>query len=204
MSRINCQLPLRGERLFRERLLFNPRRAGGPGFFKTSQGFQSAEQRTKIALVLAGLVLERRTRGSSEGKMTCSAIGVAISFVLGVGVTAFAQENPFDAVFAIMTQDRAPDSPGCRGCHIGEQPAFGPYFGNTQDEVENGIITYDNGRLIDGGRDSILASYLREGVMPPRGAQWTDCQLELLYLWLDAIASPYPNIEAVSYSSPMR
>src|SRR6266851_2029282 len=127
MSRINCQLPLRGERLFRERLLFNPRRAGGPGFFKTSQGFQS-----------------------------------------------------------------------------GEQPAFGPYFGNTQDEVENGIITYDNGRLIDGGRDSILASYLREGVMPPRGAQWTDCQLELVYLWLDAIASPYPNIEAVSYSSPMR
>ena len=136
--------------------------------------------------------------------MTRNVAGVAISFALGFGATAFAQENPFDAVFAIMTQDRGRDSPGCRGCHIGEQPAFGPYFGNTQDEVENGIITYDGGRLIDGGRDSILANYLREGVMPLDGTQWTDCQLELLFLWLDAIASPYPIIEAVSYSSPMR
>lgn len=133
-------------------------------------------------------------------------LGVAISFVLGVGATAFAQGNPFDAVFAVMTQDRGPDSPGCRGCHIGEQPAFGPYFGNTQDEVENGIITYDNGRLIQGGRDSILANYLRDGVMPPPGfgAQWTDCELELLYAWLDAIASPYPTMEAVSYALPTR
>ncbi len=136
--------------------------------------------------------------------MTYRMAGVASSFVLSVGATVFAQENPFDAVFVIMTQDRGPDSPGCRGCHIGEQPAFGPYFGNTQDEVENGIITYDNGRLIDGGRDSILASYLRDGVMPFGGAQWTDCQLELLYLWLDAISSPYPSIAAVSYSSPVR
>jgi len=135
--------------------------------------------------------------------MIYSVIGVAISLVFGA--SAPVEQSQFDAVFAVMTQDRGIDSPGCRGCHIGEQPAFGLYFGNAQDEVEDFIITFDNGRLIDGGRDSVLATYLREGVMPFGGAQWTDCQLEALYTWLDSLTSPYPTtIEAVSYSQPAR
>ena len=128
--------------------------------------------------------------------------GLSISLFLGI---APVEQDPFDAVFGVMTQDHGTDSPGCRGCHIGEQPAFGVYFGNAQDEVENFLITYDSGRLIDGGRDSVLATYLREGVMPFNGARWTDCQLEALYAWLDSLTSPYPTtIEAVSYSSPSR
>jgi hypothetical protein len=134
--------------------------------------------------------------------MICNALGLAISLVLGADATAPSPENPFDAAFAVMTQDRGADSPGCRGCHIGERPAFGPYFGNTQDEVENGIITYDGGRLVQGGRDSVLASYLRDGVMPLFGAQWTDCQLEALYVWLDSIAGPNQTVASVGYSQP--
>lgn len=122
---------------------------------------------------------------------THRAAGAAVSAALTIAAPAFAQENPFDAVFALMTQDRGLNSPGCRGCHIGEEPAFGPYFGNTQDEVENYFVTFEDGRLIAGGRDSVIARFLRMAIMPPPpGAQWTDCQLELLYLWLDEVAPP--------------
>ena len=120
-----------------------------------------------------------------------SVAGAAISALLAVGTTARAQENPFDAVFAIMTQQRGRDSQGCRGCHIVEDPsmAIGPYFGNTQDEVENTLITYGDGILIEGGRDSELAIFLREGFMPLGGTQWCDAELELLYAWLDSLAA---------------
>jgi hypothetical protein len=116
------------------------------------------------------------------------ATGVAISLAWAMGTAASAQENPFDAVFAIMTLDRAPDSPGCRGCHVGPKPAIEPYFGDTQDEVETTLITFGDGEIIAGGRNSIIANFLRDGVMPDFGAQWTDDQLELLYLWLDQVA----------------
>lgn len=118
-----------------------------------------------------------------------SVAGTAISAVLAVGTTARAQEDPFDPVFAIMTQDRGRDSQGCRGCHIVEDPsmAIGPYFGNTQDEVEYTLITYGDGILIEGGRDGELAFLLREGTMPLGGTRWCDAELELLYVWLDSV-----------------
>ena len=119
-----------------------------------------------------------------------SVAGAVISAVLAVGTTARAQENPFDPVFAVMTQDRGPDSQGCRGCHICELPCtpIGPYFGNTQDEVENFFLTFGDGFLIEGGRDSILAGLLRDGVMPLGGTPWCDAELELLYAWLESLA----------------
>ncbi len=114
----------------------------------------------------------------------------AISAVLAIGATASAQENPFDSVFALMTQDRSPDSPGCRGCHIVEDPsmAFGPYFGNTQDEVEYELINGE-GMYVAGGRDSMLANFLRDGSMPLDGRMWADKELELLYIWLDTVTA---------------
>jgi len=119
-----------------------------------------------------------------------SVAGAAISVVLAMGTAARAQENPFDSVFEIMTQQRGRDSQGCRGCHIVEDPsmAIGPYFGNTQDEVENTLITYGDGILIEGGRDGELAVLLRDGVMPLGGVRWCDAELELLYIWLDTVA----------------
>lgn len=120
-----------------------------------------------------------------------SATRVAIALFSAVGATTYAQEDPFDAVYALMTQDRGPDSPGCRGCHIGPEPAIGPYFGNTQDEVLN-TFTVDRPDLIDGGRGSILAGFLRDGLMPLGGSLWTNCELELLYAWLDTVAPTLP------------
>jgi len=121
-----------------------------------------------------------------------SVAGAAISAVLAMGTAAWAQENPFDPVFEIMTQVRGRDSQGCRGCHIVEDPsmAIGPYFGNTQDEVEDTFLTYGDGIYIEGGRDSILATFLREGLMPLGGTPWCDAELELLYAWLDTVTSP--------------
>ncbi len=123
-----------------------------------------------------------------------SVAGVAISAILAVGTTARSQENPFNPVFAIMTQDRGPDSQGCRGCQIVEDPsmAIGIYFGNTQDEVEDFFLTYGDGILIEGGRESVLAILLREGDMPLGGTRWCDAALELLYVWLDTVAPSQP------------
>jgi len=128
----------------------------------------------------------------------CSVAAAAISVGLATGTAALAQENPFDPVFEIMTQQRGRDSQGCRGCHLVEDPsmAIGPYFGNTQDEVEDYFLTYGDGILIEGGRDSILATFLREGLMPLGGILWCDAELELLYAWLDTVAPPGPVIAA--------
>ena len=119
-----------------------------------------------------------------------SLAGAVLWAVLAIATTAWSQENPFDAVFAIMTQEHGPDSQGCRGCHIVEDPsmATGDYFGDTQDDVEYTLITFEDGLLIQGGRDSILATFLREGLMPLRGTPWCDAELELLYAWLDTVA----------------
>lgn len=121
--------------------------------------------------------------------------GLVVAILLTASATARAQNNnPFDAVFAIMTQPRGPDSTGCRGCHITEDPADAifPYFGNTQCEVEYTLITFGDGELIFGGRQSVLASLLREGFMPQGGYPWNDDQLEALYLWLDTVAPSDP------------
>jgi hypothetical protein len=110
------------------------------------------------------------------------------------GSAALADGNPFDPVFAIMTLDK--DDPitgertqGCRGCHIGPCKVGDiPYFGDTQDEVEDHLITEDGGELIKGGWDSsIIADYLRSGYMPRGGVPWCPAQLEELHAWLDAV-----------------
>ena len=124
---------------------------------------------------------------------TLKTTGLVVAILLTASAAARAQnENPFDAVFAIMTQPRGPDSTGCRGCHLTEDPAdaIGPYFGNTQCEVEYTLITFGDGELIIGGRQSVLAEFLREGLMPLGGTPWSDDQLEALYLWLDTVAPP--------------
>ena len=123
---------------------------------------------------------------------TLKTTGLVVAILLTASTAATAQNNnPFDAVFAIMTQPRGPDSAGCRGCHITENPdeAIGfPYFGNTQCEVEYTLITFGDGELIIGGRQSVLAQLLHDGLMPQGGTPWSDDQLEALYLWLDTVA----------------
>jgi hypothetical protein len=125
-----------------------------------------------------------------------NATRLAIALLSAMGATSSAQENPFDAVFGLMTQDNGPDSPGCRGCHIGPEPAIGTYFGDTQDEVEM-TFTVDRPDLIEGGRGSILAGFLRDGLMPQSGALWADGELELLYTWLDQVAPTLPGAVAI-------
>ncbi len=70
--------------------------------------------------------------------------------------------------------------------------AIGTYFGDMQNEVEDFFLTYQDGILIEGGQDSILAFLLREGEMPLGGVPWCDAELELLYVWLDAVAPSQP------------
>lgn len=124
--------------------------------------------------------------------------GTAVWAALAMGTAASAQENPFDPVFEIMTQQRGPESQGCRGCHIVEDPsmAIDPFFGNTQDEVEYTLINFEDGILIQGGRDSILATFLQQGLMPLGGTPWCDADLELLYAWLDTVAPSAPAFAA--------
>lgn len=127
--------------------------------------------------------------------MRLNTIAFSLCLTFATASMALAQENPFDAVFAIMTQDSVdPNSgertTGCRGCHINEGGPvnFYTYFGDTQDEVEFEIIHHEDGELVIGGRDSsIIATYLRDGYMPFEGVPWSDEQLELLYVWLDSL-----------------
>lgn len=107
----------------------------------------------------------------------------------------YAGGNPFDAVFAIMNQDRGPDSMGCVGCHIGREPVPDQhYFGFTQDEVETYLRTDDDGAHVEGGRNSPIARRLRQegdpAPMPMFGAPWSATELESLYIWLDSITPP--------------
>lgn len=99
--------------------------------------------------------------------------------------------DPFDPVWDIMTQDRGSDSMGCRGCHIGPQPGFGPWFGDTKEDVratfETGINPDgdDLGVIpVDGGRDGQLGQFLHNNIMPLFGTYWGDDELALLDAWL--------------------
>jgi len=116
------------------------------------------------------------------------------------GSAALARGNPFDPVFAIMTQDKEDPitgerTQGCRGCHIGPGPVGEiTYFGDTQDEVEDQLINFKEGELIIGGwESSIIALYLRSGYMPFEGVPWCPDQLELLHAWLDLVAPAGPT-----------
>jgi hypothetical protein len=101
------------------------------------------------------------------------------------------QGDLFDPVFAIMNDGRGPDSLGCRGCHIGPQPGFGPWWGDDRDTVlatlESGV-TPDGQVLdpppLDGGRKGILGRFVHQGTMPLGGMQWDDDSLAILDKWL--------------------
>lgn len=129
-----------------------------------------------------------------------AALVVSIAALCGA---AQAQCDPFDPVWATMTQNEGGDSPGCRGCHIGPGPAFGPYFGNTEADVLDYFLNDPRGRsMVSGGRQSTLAQALGlvDGVNPymPRDAPldgrfWVDdpdrglTELTDLGTWLDTI-----------------
>ncbi len=116
------------------------------------------------------------------------------------GSAALARGNPFDPVFAILTQDKEDPitgerTQGCRGCHLGPgQVCDIPYFGDTQDQVEDHLINHEDGELIKGGwESSIIATFLRTAYMPLEGVPWCPIQLEELHAWLDVVAPPAPN-----------
>jgi hypothetical protein len=129
---------------------------------------------------------------------------LAITILPFFAPAAVAQPNcdPFAAVWATMTQQQGGDRPGCRGCHIGPHPQFGPWFGDTEEDVLNYFLSGDGMMLVSGGRDSTLASALGlvDGVPPymPRfapidGRFWVDdpdqglTELTDLGNWLDTI-----------------
>lgn len=126
--------------------------------------------------------------------MKLNTTAISLCLALCAASIALAKDNPFDPVFEIMTQERTDPNTGerttgCRGCHLSADGPVEPYvyFGDTQDEVEYEIVHHEDGELVEGGRDSIIATYLRDGYMPFRGVPWNEQQLELLYLWLDSL-----------------
>ena len=130
-----------------------------------------------------------------------------------IGVASHSQaQDLFDPVWATMTQQHADDSPGCRGCHIGERPTYGVWFGDSQDDVRDFFLNGEGMYLVVGGRNSRLAEALglRDGYEPfmPFGAPftarfWEDCpdlgltELTDLGNWLDSL-SGRPVATAVS------
>ncbi len=115
---------------------------------------------------------------------------------------ARAQNDLFDPVWATMTQQWGGDSPGCRGCHIAPRPTWGPWFGDTEDDVLRYFLEGDGTQLVAGCRESILAEALGliEGhppymplFAPEDGRFWVDCpdggltELTDLGNWLDSI-----------------
>src|SRR5712692_7545420 len=117
-----------------------------------------------------------------------------------------ASAQSFDDVFAIMTQDANPDSPGCRGCHIVPEPPTGLIWGDTEDEVLASLEDRDPNDCVDpmdpstcavrgvvaGGntRPSILSVRLESGSMPRFGRPWTEDELQILWAWLPQYDDP--------------
>lgn len=112
--------------------------------------------------------------------------------------------DPFDPVWNTMTQVEGGDSPGCRGCHIAPEPGFGPWFGDTRDDVLAYFISGPGASLVAGCRQSLLAASLGlvDGQPPfmPRDAPfdgrfWVDdpnlglTELTDLGIWLDSLCS---------------
>lgn len=119
--------------------------------------------------------------------------------LIAVAPRAWAQTAPeFDAVFAIMTGD--PGQMGCRGCHVGPKPGFGPWWGNNEATVYNSLVTGMTPDMetldpipVDGGRNGVLGVYLTEATMPLFGSRWTQEQLDnVLYPFLDLFAPSCP------------
>jgi hypothetical protein len=96
----------------------------------------------------------------------------------------------FAPVFAIMDGVQGPDAMGCRGCHIGPKPGYGPWFGDDKATV---LQTLETGMTPDGmtiqppvqgGRYGTMGSFLHSGIMPLGGTPWDDDQLTILDKWL--------------------
>jgi hypothetical protein len=131
-----------------------------------------------------------------------------------IGASHSRAQDLFDPVWATMTQDTGPDSPGCRGCHIAvEGKGYGQWFGNTQDEVRDYFLNGPGMDLVSGGRNSRLAEALGliDGMEPfmPFGAPfnarfWADdpdlglTELTDLGNWLDSLSAVRPAATAVS------
>jgi hypothetical protein len=96
----------------------------------------------------------------------------------------------FGPVWDIM--NRIPEKMGCVGCHIADQPAFGPWFGCDRDSVYNTLVTGVNPDgdlvfdppLVDGGRSGTLGTNLHDGFMPLLGQPWGEKELAILDEWL--------------------
>jgi hypothetical protein len=111
----------------------------------------------------------------------------------------------FDDVWEIMNQERGPESPGCRGCHIRPGPPKGLVWGDSMEEVLEALQTPDSTgvSLVDGGNGrSILSIRLECGSMPFFGRRWHEgpddtypdefyqFQLEKLRAWLAQFDDP--------------
>ncbi len=95
------------------------------------------------------------------GKSVSAGCVLSLLFLAGAR-PAQAQGSPFDDVFAIMTQDNGPDSPGCRGCHVGPQEAPpAPWWGDIQADV---LASIELSGLVIGGRMSFLARICWYGI----------------------------------------
>src|SRR5262245_11973501 len=109
------------------------------------------------------------------------AAGRVLSILFFAAALPALAQSPFDAVFAIMTQDAGPDSPGCRGCHVGPQespPA--PWWGDTQQDV---LASIEASGLVIGGRMSYLGYRLQQGEMPLGGRPWNSDEIDILNSW---------------------
>lgn len=141
--------------------------------------------------------------GGLSGMTTRFAQLAALILALGgVADGAHAQCGPFAPVWATMNQEQGGDRPGCRGCHIGPGPAYGRWFGDTEEEVLAYFTSGPGMILVSGGRQSTLAAALGliDGISPymPRfapidGRFWVDdpdqglTELTDLGNWLDTI-----------------
>ena len=88
--------------------------------------------------------------------MRLDTFALSLCLTLATPSITLAKDNPFDAVFAIMTQPSVDSNTGqrttgCRGCHIREDGPLFPYtyFGDTQDQVAQELRTHAGGELID-------------------------------------------------------
>ncbi len=110
---------------------------------------------------------------------------------VATAATAVAQnDDPFDPVWAILTQDAGAASKGCRGCHVGPEPVDGISFWGDLDEATARAGIESLG-LVAGACDSIFSSRLRTAQMPPfPGAPWEEGDFNVLDVWLRTYQPP--------------
>lgn len=95
--------------------------------------------------------------------------------------------DPFDPVWALLTQPQGPGSKGCRGCHVGPEPGSHSYWGDDETTVRQSI---EAAGLLVGGRQSAFAGQLRQALMPAGGAPWEEGDFAQLDTWLRTYEPP--------------